>query len=72
MPTSNLVASTTVALFSICSGASAQTLRCDITSKFVCESSGCQPTKPSVFNILDLDSRTIARCDSQGCKPTMR
>ncbi|CAN7198061.1 hypothetical protein [Ensifer adhaerens] len=49
-------------------GAHAQTLRCDISSKHVCEASpGCQSAKLAVFNRIDLQMRTFSRCDSKGC-----
>ncbi|MBZ9654022.1 hypothetical protein [Phyllobacterium lublinensis] len=44
-------------------------LRCDITSKFICTSSGCQPAKLAVFNLIDMRDKTLARCDSKGCDP---
>ena len=46
----------------------AETLRCDIASKYTCAASGCQPAKTAAFNIVDLDRKTIARCDSMGSR----
>lgn len=45
----------------------AQPVRCDITAKFACSSTGCQPNRLGVFNRIDLDRRKFSRCDSRGC-----
>jgi hypothetical protein len=45
----------------------AQTIRCDITTKFACGSAGCQANKLGVFNRIDFDSRKFSRCDARGC-----
>ena len=45
----------------------AQSLRCEIKTKYVCEANGCQPAAPSVWNIIDPAKRTYARCDKKGC-----
>jgi hypothetical protein len=47
--------------------AHAETLRCEITSKFMCELTACQAAKLGGYNLVDLDKNTIARCDRLGC-----
>ena len=42
-------------------------MRCEIASKFSCTSAGCATTKPSVFNIIDLELGKFSRCDANGC-----
>lgn len=51
----------------VSSAASAQTVRCEIRTKHQCDAQGCQNVSPSVWDILDLKSRSIARCDSKRC-----
>jgi hypothetical protein len=46
----------------------AQPIRCDITTKFACSSTGgCQANTLGVFNRIDLDRCKFSRCDSRGC-----
>lgn len=52
----------------VCAPATAQTLRCEVQSKQVCQpKSGCNPAPMAGFNKIDLDRRTFSRCDSLGC-----
>lgn len=48
--------------------ASAQVLRCDISSKNQCDAgSGCRRVGASTWNVIDIPRKTIARCDAKGC-----
>jgi hypothetical protein len=47
--------------------ASAQALRCDITTKFVCVPSGCKTVPPDVWSVIDEAKREYSRCDKKGC-----
>jgi hypothetical protein len=53
----------------IATGAQAQTVHCDISSKMQCEPGGgaCQHLRPTVWNVVDFGRHTIARCDQRGC-----
>ncbi len=55
------------AMLTVRSLASAQQMRCEITSKFACLPSGCVPEKLGMYNLIDLERRTISRCDRKGC-----
>lgn len=48
--------------------ARAETLRCEIAEKHVCEAgTGCRAIPPKVWNLVDMGERTFSRCDSSGC-----
>ena len=42
-------------------------IRCDIQSKVSCSSSGCIDNQPGAWNLIDIDSGRISRCDKKGC-----
>lgn len=42
-------------------------LDCRITRKHVCDDDGCRPVEAKVWNVIDLDAPSYARCDSMGC-----
>jgi hypothetical protein len=54
-------------LLTVSTVASAQTFRCDINHKMVCQQSGCKAVPASVWNIIQLDKKTYARCDAKSC-----
>ena len=51
----------------LASQASAEPMRCEITSKFACAADGCVSNRLGVFNLIDLDLGTFSRCDQNGC-----
>jgi hypothetical protein len=55
------------ASFAMATPAIAATLRCDIASKFLCQSAGCSTATASVWNLIDMDAKTYSRCDRSGC-----
>ncbi len=56
------------AIFATVSFADAQNLRCKITAKHYCTADrGCSTTSAAVFNRIDVDRGTYARCDANGC-----
>jgi hypothetical protein len=55
------------ALLLVSGQAVAQPITCTIDQKYSCAPSGCEAAGISVHNVLDLDRRTIARCDQKGC-----
>lgn len=42
-------------------------LDCRITRKHVCDDGGCRSVEAKVWNVIDLDAASYARCDSMGC-----
>lgn len=49
-------------------GATAETYRCDISEKHVCDQgSGCQSVPSTIWNTVDTTRRTFSRCDRNGC-----
>lgn len=55
------------AMFCFCTIAYGQEMKCEIKDKYVCESNGCKPLPAKVWNFVDENRRTYARCDSAGC-----
>jgi hypothetical protein len=54
--------------FALSSMASAQVLRCEISSKHQCDAGGgCRKIGASAWNVIDFPKQTIARCDAKGC-----
>jgi hypothetical protein len=48
--------------------ASADEFRCEVTEKYVCEArAACKPAPRSVWNAIDMNRKTFARCDTRGC-----
>lgn len=57
-----------LALLAASPSLAAGALKCEITKKFQCGfDGGCLPLSPKVWNIVDKDRGTFARCDSSGC-----
>lgn len=46
---------------------SAARLECRVIAKQNCDQSGCRAAPSSVFNKVDIDTRTLSRCDNNGC-----
>jgi hypothetical protein len=63
----NTFLGSTVALACMTNIAFAEVLRCDVSAKFACGPSGCEPNRLGVHNIVDLEAKKFARCDSKGC-----
>ena len=43
-------------------------LRCEISEKHLCQpSADCTRVPAKVWNLIDLENRTYARCDNSGC-----
>ena len=61
------VASIALSAFLTSGMASAEPMRCEITSKFSCLPAGCASNQLGIYNLIDLDRRTISRCDQNGC-----
>ena len=56
------------AIFATVSFADAQNLRCEITTKHYCTADrGCSATSTPVFNRINFNRETYARCDASGC-----
>jgi hypothetical protein len=47
--------------------AHAQELRCDISTKYVCEVNGCKSVPATGWNVINQAKGTYARCDAKGC-----
>ena len=46
----------------------AEPLKCTITKKFVCDvAQGCRPSAANIWNEIDLERKTFARCDRASC-----
>ena len=59
---------TTVLLsFVISQEAFAKEFKCEFQSKFHCDGNSCIPIEPTTWNLVDLETKSIARCDNQGC-----
>ena len=56
------------AIFATVSLADAQNLRCEIATKHYCTADrGCSAASTPVFNRVDFNRGTYARCDAGGC-----
>ena len=48
--------------------ASAQSVTCTISSKFICSAGGCDPVQPTIRNLIDLSRQSYIRCDAKNCE----
>jgi len=57
-----------ITIWTISNPANAQTVRCDIGTKFACiAASGCNDNPPGVWNVIDFTTNSFSRCDKNGC-----
>lgn len=45
----------------------AAAVRCEISKKFACSSSGCRDNVTTVWNLVDIKTNRFSRCDRKGC-----
>jgi hypothetical protein len=42
-------------------------LKCEISQKYICETTGCRTAPTNVWNLVNTTKKTYARCDRMGC-----